>query len=98
MVCLAKITFGLNLFASIGKQGDKNNINGFDLKTYGLGLGFDTEYKDNQKVGLALFYTNGKVDTNSVNQTADLDVFTGLVYGNVPIIDDKTNFLVSSRI
>ncbi|WP_164469265.1 autotransporter family protein [Aliarcobacter cryaerophilus] len=80
-------------FAGFGKQGNKNNINGFDLKTYGLGFGFDTEYKDNQKVGLALFYTNGKVDTNSVNQTADLDVFTGLVYGNIPIIDDKTNFL-----
>lgn len=85
--------FWIKPFASFGKQGDKNNINGFDLKTYGLGLGFDTEYKDNQSVGLALFYTNGKVDTNSVNQTADLDVFTGLVYGNVPIIDDKTNLL-----
>ncbi len=85
--------FWIKPFASFGKQGDKNNINGFDLKTYGLGLGVDTEYKDNQSIGLALFYTNGKVDTNSVNQTADLDVFTGLVYGNVPIIDDKTNLL-----
>ncbi|MFV7789694.1 autotransporter outer membrane beta-barrel domain-containing protein [Aliarcobacter lanthieri] len=80
-------------FGSIGKQSNKDGINGFDLKTYGLGFGADSEYKDNQRVGLAFFYTNGSVDTNGVSQKADLDVFTTLVYGNIPIIDDKTNFL-----
>ncbi len=80
-------------FGSIGSQNDKDGINGFDLKTYGLGFGADTEYKNNQKVGLAFFYTNGNVDVNNMNQNADLDVFTTLVYGNVPVIDDKTNFL-----
>ncbi|WP_164071291.1 autotransporter outer membrane beta-barrel domain-containing protein, partial [Aliarcobacter cryaerophilus] len=80
-------------FGSIGKQNSKDGINGFDLKTYGLGFGADTEIKDNSKLGLAFFYTNGSVDTKGVNQKADLDVYTALVYGNVPIIDDKTNFL-----
>ncbi|MCT7492882.1 autotransporter family protein [Aliarcobacter cryaerophilus] len=80
-------------FGSIGKQNSKDGINGFDLKTYGLGFGADTEIKDNSKLGLAFFYTNGSVDTNGVSQKADLDVYTALVYGNVPIIDDKTNFL-----
>ncbi|MFY4805346.1 autotransporter outer membrane beta-barrel domain-containing protein [Aliarcobacter butzleri] len=80
-------------FGSIGKQNSKDGINGFDLKTYGLGFGADTEIKDNSKLGLALFYTNGSVDTNGVSQKADLDVYTALVYGNVPIIDDKTNLL-----
>ena len=80
-------------FGSIGSQNNKDGINGFDLKTYGLGFGADTEYKDNQKVGLAFFYTNGNVDVNNMNQNADLDVFTTLVYGNIPVFDDKTNFL-----
>ena len=39
------------------------------------------------------FYTNGNVDVNNMNQNADLDVYTTLIYGNVPVIDDKTNFL-----
>ena len=80
-------------FGSIGSQNNKDGINGFDVKTYGLGFGADTEYKNNQKLGLAFFYTNANVDVNNMNQNADLDVFTTLVYGNVPIIDDKTNFL-----
>ena len=80
-------------FGSIGSQNDKDGINGFDLKTYGLGFGADTEYKNNQRLGLAFFYTNGNVDVNNMNQNADLDVFTTLIYGNVPVIDDKTNFL-----
>ena len=80
-------------FGSIGSQNDKDGINGFDLKTYGLGFGADTEYKDNQKLGLAFLYTNGNVDVNNMNQNANLDVFTTLIYGNVPVIDDKTNFL-----
>ncbi|MFY4805535.1 autotransporter domain-containing protein [Aliarcobacter butzleri] len=80
-------------FGSIGSQNNKDGINGFDLKTYGLGFGADTEYKDNQRIGLAFFYTNGDIDTNNVSQKADLDVYTTLVYGNIPIIDDKTNFL-----
>ncbi len=32
-------------FGSIGKQNSKDGINGFDLKTYGLGFGADTEIK-----------------------------------------------------
>jgi outer membrane autotransporter protein len=80
-------------FGTIGSQNDKDGINGFDLKTYGLGFGADTEYKDNQKFGLGFFYTNGDVDINNMEQNADLDIFTTLIYGNIPVIDDKTNLL-----
>lgn len=80
-------------FGSIGSQNDKNGINGFNLNTYGLGFGADTEYKNNQKFGLAFFYTNGNIDINNMIQNTDIDVFTTLVYGNIPMIDDKTNFL-----
>lgn len=85
--------FWFKPFGSLGSQKDKDGIRGFDVKAGGFGLGLDGEYKDNQNIGFGLFYTNAKVDVNNVNQKADLDVFTTLLYGNVPIIDDKINFL-----
>lgn len=80
-------------FGSMGSQQDKDGLNGFDTKTYGLGLGIEGEYADNQKLGFALFYANANVDMNNISQDADLDVFSASVYGNVPVIDDKTQLL-----
>ena len=80
-------------FGSIGSQQDKDGLNGFDTKTYGLGLGIEGEYADNRKLGFALFYANSNVDMNNISQDADLDVFSASVYGNVPVIDDKTQLL-----
>lgn len=80
-------------FGSIGSQQDKDGLNGFDTKTYGLGLGIEGEYTDNQKLGFALFYANSNVDMNNISQDADLDVFSASIYGNVPVIDDKTQLL-----
>lgn len=89
----AQKNFWFKPFGSLGSQKDKDGISGFDVKAGGFGLGLDGEYKDNQNIGFGLFYTNAKVDVNNIPQEANLDVFTTLVYGNVPIIDDKTNFL-----
>ncbi|MGJ0299298.1 autotransporter domain-containing protein [Aliarcobacter cryaerophilus] len=89
----AQKNFWFKPFGSLGTQKDKDGISGFDVKAGGFGLGLDGEYKDNQNIGFGLFYTNAKVDVNNIPQEANLDVFTTLVYGNVPIIDDKTNFL-----
>ncbi len=80
-------------FASFGTQNDKDGINGFDIKAYGLGMGIDGEYKNNHTLGFAFFYTAASVDVNNISQKSDLDVFTTLVYGNRPIIDDKTRFM-----
>lgn len=80
-------------YFSTGKQNDKNGINGFDVKARGFGMGMDTEYDTNKKIGLALFYTQADVDINNVSQSSDLDIFTALVYGNVPVLDDETRFL-----
>lgn len=89
----AQKNFWFKPFGSLGSQKDKDGISGFDVKAGGFGLGLDGEYRDNQNIGFGLFYTNANVDVNNVNQKADLDVFTTLLYGNVPVIDDKTNFL-----
>lgn len=83
----------LKPFGSFGKQDDKGGMNGFDINAKGLGFGFEGEYAANQKVGLALFYADANVDVNNMTQSSDLGVFTTLVYGNIPFLDDKTNFL-----
>lgn len=83
----------IKTYGSYGEQNNKDNINGFDIKTYGLGFGVDGEYATNQKIGLGFFYTNADVDVNNVSQKSDIDVYSLIVYGNVPVIDDKTNFL-----
>jgi len=80
-------------FGSFGEQDNVDGLNGFDVKAYGIGMGIDAEIKDEQTLGFAFFYTNASVDVNNVSQTSDLDVFTTLVYGNAPIIDDKTKLL-----
>jgi outer membrane autotransporter protein len=80
-------------YGSFGEQDDKDGINGFDLNAYGLGIGTDAEYAPNHKAGLAFFITKANVETNNVVQEADLDVYTLLGYGSMPVIDDKTNFL-----
>ncbi|WP_419766976.1 autotransporter domain-containing protein [Arcobacter sp.] len=80
-------------FGSFGSQNDKDGLNGFDLKAHGIGVGIDGEYKPNQTLGFGFFYTNANVDVNNVSQKSDLDVFTTLVYGNVPVLDEKTNLL-----
>lgn len=89
----AEKNFWFKPFGSAGSQNDKDGINGFDLKSYGFGIGVDGEYKSNQPVGFAFFYTGADVDVNNISQDAKLDVFTTLVYGNTPVIDDKTKFL-----
>lgn len=84
--------FWIKAFGSRGEQDDKNGINGFDLEAKGFGLGIDGEKNDKQ-IGAAFFYTNANVDVNNVSQSSNLDVFTALVYGNVPVIDDRTKLL-----
>ncbi|RBQ29061.1 autotransporter family protein [Aliarcobacter vitoriensis] len=77
-------------FGSIGEQKDKDSISGFDLKTYGLGLGYDKEYKDGQIIGLSTFYTNANVETNGVNHENDVDAYSLVAYGSNLLPDDKT--------
>ena len=77
-------------FGSIGEQRDKDSISGFDLKTYGLGLGYDNEYKDGQIIGLSTFYTNANVETNGVNHKNDVDAYSIVAYGSNLLPDNKT--------
>lgn len=74
----------------LAKQKDKDSILGFDLKGYGLGIGYDKEYKDNQFIGFATFYTNANIETNQVNHVNDIDAYSIVGYGSNLLKDDKT--------
>lgn len=76
-------------FGSIGSQKDKDGINGFDINTYGLALGIDKEYKENQTLGLGLFYSKANVDLNNISQESELDVYSLIVYGSNKIINNN---------
>ena len=78
-------------FGSYSKQNNKDGLNGFSAHSKGVGIGVDGEYENNQRIGLAVFYTQADADTNGVNQNTKLDIFNLIVYGNFPIIDNSTN-------
>lgn len=80
-------------YGSLGAQKNKDGVNGFDINSYGIGLGFDAEIKENQQIGLGLFYTKADVNVNNVSQNSDINVYSLVLYGNSSIIDDKTNLL-----
>lgn len=79
-------------FGSKGTQDNKDGINGFDVKAYGFGMGYDTEVSPKQRVGAAFFYTDAKADVNGMPQTSDMNAYTALIYGNVPL-NDNIDFL-----
>ncbi len=85
--------FWFKPFGTWGEQNDKDGLAGYDIKSYGFGIGADAINKDDQQLGFGLFYTNADVDVNGVNQNSDVDAFTILGYGSTPIIDNKTKFL-----
>lgn len=80
-------------FGSIGSQSNKDGLNGFGVKSYGMGMGFDTKNKDDQLAGFGLFLTNANVDMNNVSQESDVKSYSMMMYGSVPVIDNKTNLL-----
>lgn len=85
--------FWFKPFGTWGEQDDKDNISGYDVNTYGFGIGIDGTNKDEQQFGTALFYNKSDVDVNNANQNADIDGFTIMGYGSLPVIDAKTKFL-----
>lgn len=87
---LGNSTLWSKVYGSLGEQKEKDGINGFDLKTYGLGLGYENEYKDGQLLGTGLFYTNANVDINGVSQKTDVDAYSLALYGNNLLKDNKT--------
>lgn len=89
---LAQKNLWVKPYGSIAKQSNKEGVNGFDMNAYGIGIGFDGEYA-NQQIGVGLFYTRANVDVNNVTQTSDMDVYSLIVYGTASLIDDRTHLM-----
>ncbi len=85
--------FWFKPFGTWGEQKDKNGQNGYDIDTYGFGIGIDETNKKDQQFGAAFFYNNSDIDVNNSNQRADIDGFTLMGYGSIPVIDRNTKFL-----
>ena len=85
--------FWFKPFGTWGKQKDKGDQNGYDVDTYGFGIGIDGTNKDDQQFGAAFFYNNSDVEVNDADQGADIDGYTLMGYGSIPVIDAKTKFL-----
>lgn len=90
---LAQKSLWVKPYGSIAKQSNKEGVNGFDMNAYGIGIGVDGEYAPNQQIGVGLFYTRANVDVNNVSQNSDIDVYSLIVYGSAPVIDDKTHLM-----
>ena len=82
---LADKNLWVKLYGGRGTQEDKSGINGFNLKSRGLGIGADTEIGDKQRIGMGLFYTNANVNVHAMPQSSLLKVYTAMVYGNLPV-------------
>lgn len=77
-------------FGSLGNQRDKDEVYGFDISTYGIGLGYDKEHMPNQFLGLAAFYTRAQIETNHLNHKNDINAYSVVAYGSNLLFDDKT--------
>jgi len=80
----------LKPYGGYTKQDNKDGLLGFSANSYGIGVGMDGEYSSGKRLGFAFFYTNADVDTNSINQSSKLDVYSIVAYGSKPFYNNKT--------
>jgi uncharacterized protein YhjY with autotransporter beta-barrel domain len=62
---------------------EPSGVNGFDSDTYAVSLGVDGDIAEHLRMGLAVFYSDTKVDENGVNPNASQDIegYGVLLYG-----------------
>lgn len=62
---------------------EPSGVNGFDSDTYAVSLGMDGDVAENLRMGLAVFYSDTKVDENGVNPNSNQDIegYGVLLYG-----------------
>lgn len=82
----------MKIFGSNAKQGDLDGKNGYEFDSSGVAVGIDKEISSGNKLGFAFVYVDGKVDTNNLSQTNNMDIYNLVIYGSNKIIDDSTTF------
>lgn len=78
-------------FGLTGDQDDRDGVSGYDVDSYGVAVGLDTQsLADNWIWGLAFAYSDTDVDSDGVNNTnTDIDNYQVSVYANYDL-DDRT--------
>ena len=78
-------------FGKTGEQDQRDGIDGFDIDTYGLAVGIDSENVfENGVVGLAFGYGDTNVDSENANATeTDIDTYQLSLYGDFDL-DERT--------
>lgn len=72
----------IKMYGGKGSQDGQDGINGFNMHNVGIGIGYECEIKDKSHLGVAGFYNYINTDMKNMNQSADLNAYSLLVYGN----------------
>ena len=78
-------------FGQTGDQDVRDGVAGYDVDSYGIAVGLDTEsLAENWIWGVAFAYADTEVDSDGVNNTkTDIDSYQVSLYGNYDL-DDRT--------
>ncbi|PHS26230.1 MAG: hypothetical protein COA83_04150 [Methylophaga sp.] len=78
-------------FGGWTEQDTRQGVNGYDIDSYGLAVGFDGDVSSTWNVGVALAYINSDVESNltSGSHSIDMDSYMAKVYAT-KMIDDVT--------
>ncbi|GAB3447726.1 autotransporter outer membrane beta-barrel domain-containing protein [Insolitispirillum peregrinum] len=70
-------------FGSTARQGERNDVSGYDADTYGLAFGADFKVIDPVRVGLSFAYANTGVDSTGdrTGSGQDIDSYIASLYG-----------------
>ncbi|PPC94606.1 MAG: hypothetical protein CTY33_03370 [Methylotenera sp.] len=68
------------VMGSIGDQGDRGNVSGYDTTASGLALGYDVPIGDASRIGVAGGYTNTHIDDNNSGARTKVDSYQAMGY------------------
>ncbi len=83
--------FWIRPYVSYVTQDNEDDNKGFTATIKGFVMGVDGKYNDTNRFGLAFAYGSSDVDTNDIPQSSDINSFSFMAYGSLPIIDANTN-------
>lgn len=78
-------------FGTTGEQDDRDGVSGYDVDSYGVAAGIDTEnMAEDMVIGLAVAYADTEVDSDGVaNANTEIDSYQVAVYGDYDL-DEHT--------
>jgi hypothetical protein len=57
----------LKAFGTLGEQDEIDGVNGYDIDSYNLSIGYDKKVSDSSVMGLAFNYTAADIDSDEIN-------------------------------